>query len=309
MQLAPRKSWFSRLLGNMREHWQLYVMLLPVVAAYVIFAYLPMDGLVIAFQNFAPRLGIWGSKWVGLKYFKDFFNDIYFTRLMRNTFMLNVYDIIVGFPAPIILAILLNELRSRKARATFQTMMYLPYFISMVVLCGIIREFCDRDGVINDIVAAMGGERSSLLMNPMLFKPIFILTNMWQYAGWNSIIYMAAMGSIDTSLYDAAWVDGCGRLRQVWHVTLPGILPTIVIMFILRVGNIMTVGFEKVILLYNSMTMETADVISSYVYRRGIMEANFSYATAVGMFNAVLNCVFLFAANYLSRKATDQSLW
>ena len=309
MQLAPEKPWFSRLLRNMREHWQLYLMLLPVVAAYVIFAYLPMGGLIIAFQNFAPRLGIWGSKWVGLKYFRDFFNDVYFFRLMRNTFMLNVYDIIVGFPAPIILAILLNELRSRRVRATFQTMMYLPYFISMVVLCGIIREFCDRDGVINDIIAAMGGQRSSLLMNPKLFKPIFILTNMWQYAGWNSIIYMAAMGSIDTSLYDAACVDGCGRLRQVWHVTLPGILPTIVIMFILRVGNIMTVGFEKVILLYNSMTMETADVISSYVYRRGIMEANFSYATAVGMFNAVLNCVFLFMANYLSRKATDQSLW
>lgn len=309
MQLAPEKPWFSRLLRNMREHWQLYLMLLPVVAAYVIFAYLPMGGLIIAFQNFAPRLGIWGSKWVGLKYFRDFFNDVYFFRLMRNTFMLNVYDIIVGFPAPIILAILLNELRSRRVRATFQTMMYLPYFISMVVLCGIIREFCDRDGVINDIIAAMGGQRSSLLMNPKLFKPIFILTNMWQYAGWNSIIYMAAMGSIDTSLYDAACVDGCGRLRQVWHVTLPGILSTIVIMFILRVGNIMTVGFEKVILLYNSMTMETADVISSYVYRRGIMEANFSYATAVGMFNAVLNCVFLFMANYLSRKATDQSLW
>lgn len=309
MQASSKKPYFVRLGKNMREHWQIYLMILPVVAAYIIFAYVPMGGLVIAFENFAPRLGIWQSKWVGFKYFLDFFNDMYFFRLIRNTFMLNVYDIIVGFPAPIIVALLLNEMRSRKTRATFQTMMYLPYFISMIVLCGIIREFCDRDGAINDLIAYFGGERSGLLMNPLLFKPIFIISNMWQYAGWNSIIYMAAMSSIGTELYDAAYVDGCGRFRQTIHVTLPGILPTIIIMFILRIGNIMTVGYEKVILLYNSMTMETADVISSYVYRRGIMEANFSYATAVGMFNSVLNCVFLFAANYFSRKTTEESLW
>lgn len=287
----------------------IYLMLLPVVAAYIIFAYMPMGGLVIAFKNFAPRLGFFRSKWVGFKYFIDFFNDMYFWRLMRNTFLLNVYDIIIGFPAPIVIAILLNEVRSRKARATYQTMMYLPYFISMVVLCGIIRDFADRDGVINDLIVLFGGERISMMMEPVLFKPIFVLTNMWQYAGWNSIIYMAAMSSISTELYDAAYVDGCNRFAQTIHVTIPGILPTIVIMFILRIGNIMTVGFEKVILLYNPMTMETADVISSYVYRRGIMENNFSYATAVGMFNSVLNCVFLFAANYLSRKFTEQSLW
>lgn len=309
MQPARKEGYFPRLGRNIREHWQIYLMLLPVVAAYIIFAYFPMGGLVIAFQNFAPRLGIAGSKWVGLKYFQNFFNDMFFFRLMRNTFMLNVYDIIVGFPAPIVIALLLNEVRSRKVRATYQTMMYLPYFISMVVICGIIVEFCDRDGVINDIIEVFGIERSGLLMKPQLFKPIFVLTNMWQYAGWNSIIYMAAMSSIDTELYDAAFVDGCGRFRQTLHVTIPGIVPTIIIMLILRIGNIMTVGFEKVILLYNSLTYETADVISSYVYRRGIMEANFSYATAVGMFNSVLNCLFLFAANFVSRKVTEQSLF
>lgn len=309
MQPVRKERYLPRLSRNIREHWQIYLMLLPVVAAYIIFSYFPMGGLVIAFQNFAPRLGIAGSKWVGLKYFQNFFNDMFFLRLMRNTFMLNVYDIIIGFPAPIIIALLLNEIRSRKVRATYQTMMYLPYFISMVVICGIIVEFCDRDGVINDVIEIFGFERSSLLMKPNLFKPIFVLTNMWQYAGWNSIIYMAAMSSIDTELYDAAFVDGCGRFRQTLHVTIPGIVPTIIIMLILRIGNIMTVGFEKVILLYNSLTYETADVISSYVYRRGIMEANFSYATAVGMFNSVLNCLFLFAANFISRKVTEQSLF
>ena len=309
MQNARKRGLIAALGKNMREHWQLYLMILPVLAAFVIFAYIPMGGLVIAFQKFAPRLGIMRSKWVGFKWFSDFFHDVYFFRLMRNTFMLNVYDIIVGFPAPIVLAILLNEVGLRKVRATFQTMMYLPYFISMIVLCGIIHEFCDRDGVVNDLIAFFGGQRSGLLTKPLLFKPIFILTNMWQYAGWNSIIYMAAMSSIDAELYDAAYVDGCGRLRQTIHVTLPGLLPTIIIMFILRIGNIMTVGFEKVILLYNAMTLESADVISSYVYRRGIMEANYSYATAVGLFNSVLNCAFLFGANYLSRRSTEESLW
>lgn len=309
--MAQQKSrrFGTRLCANIRKHWMVYLMLLPVVAAYILFAYFPMGGLVIAFKNFAPRLGLWRSKWVGCKYFLDFFSDMFFPRLIRNTFMLNVYDIIIGFPAPIIIALLLNEVRSRKIRATYQTMMYLPYFISTVVLCGIIREFCDRDGVINDIIVLLGGARSGILSNPALFKPVFVISNLWTYAGWNSIIYMAAMSAIDTELYDAAYVDGCGRFRQTLHVTIPGIVPTIIIMLILRIGNIMTVGFEKVILLYNSLTYETADVISSYVYRRGIMEANYSYATAVGMFNSILNCLFLFGANYLSRKLTDQSLW
>ncbi len=295
--------------ANIVRHWQIYLMLLPVVAAYILFAYVPMGGLVISFQNYAPRLGILGSKWVGLKYFIDFFHDMFFGRLIRNTLMINVLDILVCFPAPILIALMLNELRSRRARATLQTMMYLPYFISMIVICGIIVEFCDRDGVINDLIAALGGERRGLLSDPSAFQPIYVLSNLWQTAGWNSIIYMAAMSAIDTSLYDAAYVDGCGAMGRMWHVTLPGILPTIIIMLILRIGSIMTVGYEKIILLYNPMTYETADVISSYVYRRGIMEANYSYATAVGMFNSVLNCLFLLGANYLSRKTVEESLW
>mgnify|MGYP004460814323 CR=1 FL=1 len=305
----PRESFGARLIKNIRQRPAIYVMLLFVVAAFIIFAYVPMGGLIIAFQKYAPRLGIAGSKWVGFKWFLEFFNDMFFFRLIRNTFTINLLDILVGFPMPILLAVMMNALRSRRAKATLQTMMYLPYFISMIVICGIISDFCARDGIINDLIAAFGGQRTGLLNEPAAFQPIYVLSNLWQMAGWNSIIYMAAMSAIDASLYDAAYVDGCGKLRQMWHVTLPGILPTIIIMLILRIGNMFTVGYEKIILLYNPMTYETADVISSYVYRRGIEESNFSYATAIGLFNSVLNCVFLFAANALSRRATEQSLW
>ena len=307
--VRPRESFGARLIKNIRQRPAIYVMLLFVVAAFIIFAYVPMGGLVIAFQKYAPRLGIAGSKWVGFKWFLEFFNDMFFFRLIRNTFTINLLDILVGFPMPILLAVMMNALRSRRAKATLQTMMYLPYFISMIVICGIISDFCARDGIINDLIAAFGGQRTGLLNEPAAFQPIYVLSNLWQMAGWNSIIYMAAMSAIDASLYDAAYVDGCGKLRQMWHVTLPGILPTIIIMLILRIGNMFTVGYEKIILLYNPMTYETADVISSYVYRRGIEESNFSYATAIGLFNSVLNCVFLFAANALSRRATEQSLW
>ena len=305
----PRESFGARLIKNIRQRPAIYVMLLFVVAAFIIFAYVPMGGLIIAFQKYAPRLGIAGSKWVGFKWFLEFFNDMFFFRLIRNTFTINLLDILVGFPMPILLAVMMNALRSRRAKATLQTMMYLPYFISMIVICGIISDFCARDGIINDLIAAFGGQRTGLLNEPAAFQPIYVLSNLWQMAGWNSIIYMAAMSAIDASLYDAAYVDGCGKLRQMWHVTLPGILPTIIIMLILRIGNMFTVGYEKIILLYNPMTYETVDVISSYVYRRGIEESNFSYATAIGLFNSVLNCVFLFAANALSRRATEQSLW
>lgn len=284
-------------------------MALPILLYYVVFCYIPMGGLLMGFQNYQPRAGILGSDFVGLKHFKDFFQDMYFGRLMRNTFMLNVYDIIIGFPAPIILALLLNELTGKKFKGGIQTMIYMPNFISLVVLCGMILDFCATEGVVNSILGLFGIESRNLLQDPKLFKPIFVATNLWQYAGWNSIIYMAAISGINTELYDAAYVDGCGRWKRLFYVTLPGLFPTIVIMFILRIGNIMTVGFEKVILLYNPLTYETADVISSYVYRRGIMEANYGYATAVGLFNSLINFAFLWFANRLSRKLTDQSLW
>lgn len=299
----------ARLKHDLLKFKYAYIMLIPVVAYYVVFQYVPMAGIIMAFKKFSPRLGIFGSEWVGLKYILDFFHDMYFTRLISNTFFLNVFDIIIGFPAPIILAIMLNELTSRKFKGAVQTALYLPHFISIIVLCGITITFTQREGVINDLMAIFGMPRSSLLQNPFLFKPIFIITNLWQYAGFSSIIYMAAMAGINQELYDAAYVDGCGRFKRMIHVTISGIMPTIIIMLILRVGNIMTVGFEKVVLLYNPLTYETADVISSYVFRRGIMEANYSYATAVGLFNSVINFAFLYISNWVSRRVTDESLW
>lgn len=298
-----------RLKKDIAIHPWIYLMFLPVAAFYIVFCYVPMGGAIIAFNDFSPRTGILGSEWVGFQWFIEFFNDIYFTRLMRNTFLLNVYDIIIGFPTPIIIAIMLNELRGKLYKNIVQTMMYMPNFISLVVLCGIIKDFCVTEGVVNDVLAWFGLEPVNWMLEQAAFKPIFIVSNLWQYAGWSSIIYIAALSSVSQELYDAADVDGCGRFKKMIHVTLPALMPTIVIMFILRLGNIMTVGFEKVILLYNPLTYETADVISSYVYRRGVLEANYSYATAVGLFNSLLNFGFLLFANWLSRRYTEQSLW
>lgn len=299
----------KKIAKDIKKHKLIYAMAIPVLLFYIIFCYVPMGGLIMAFQNYRPSQGIMNSAWVGLQHFIDFFKDMNFGRLMRNTFLLNIYDIIIGFPAPIIIALLLNELRGKFVKGGIQTAIYMPNFISLVVLCGMIVDFCATEGVVNSILSMFGLEPGNLLQDAKLFKPIFIITNLWQYAGWNSIIYMAAISGINTELYDAAYVDGCGRWKRLWHVTLPGLIPTIIIMFILRIGNIMTVGYEKVILLYNPLTYETADVISSYVYRRGIQEANYGYATAVGLFNSLINFVFLWGTNKLSRKLTDQSLW
>jgi putative aldouronate transport system permease protein len=294
---------------DFKKNYQVYLLFVPAFIFYLVFCYAPMGGIIIGFMDYNPRRGIAGSDWVGFKHFLEFFNHLYFFRLMRNTFMLNVYDIIVGFPAPIILALVLNELTKRSFKSIIQTILYIPYFISLVVLCGIIIQFMSTEGVINDIIGAFGLVPRNWMLEASWFKPIFIISNMWQYAGWSSIVYMAALASVDPELYDAAYIDGCGRFRRILHVTLPGITSVIVIMLILRLGNLMSVGFEKVILLYNPLTFESADVISSYVYRRGLLEANYSFATAIGLFNSFLNFVFLWLANWLSRKFNEYSLW
>lgn len=299
----------KKIVKDIQKHKLIYAMAIPVLLYYLIFFYLPMGGIVMAFQNFRPSLGISGSDWVGLKHFFDFFQDRNFWTLMRNTFKMSFYDIIIGFPAPIIIALLLNELKSKFFKSGIQTAIYMPNFIAMVVLCGMIVDFCATEGVVNSVLATFGIEPKNLLMDSKMFLPIYLITNVWQYAGWNSIIYMAAITGINTELYDAAYVDGCGRFKRLWHVTLPGLLPTIVIMLVLRFGSIMTVGFEKILLIYNPLTYETADVISTYVYRLGLHGGNYSYATAVGLFNSVINFVFLWGANKLSRKVSDQSLW
>lgn len=287
----------------------IYLLSLFGIAYYIIFKYVPMYGAIIAFKDYVPSKGIVDSPWVGFKHFADFFSSHYFWRILRNTLLINVYELIFAFPAPIILALLLNEVRRSFFKRMVQTVTYLPHFVSLVVICGMIVDFSQKAGLFNTIIAWFGGERENLLLNADLFRTIFVSSGIWQGIGWGSIIYLAALSSIDTQLYDAATVDGANRWKQMLHVTLPGIMPTIVILLILQIGGMMNVGFEKIILLYNSQTYETADVISSFVYRRGILEANYSYSTAVGLFNSAVNFALLILANRISRKVNETSLW
>lgn len=287
----------------------LYLMFLPVLAYYVIFHYGPMYGLQIAFKDFRPGLGILGSPWIGLDNFIEFFNAHRFDRLIRNTVQLNLYELIFGFPAPIILALLLNEVKNKYFKRTVQTVSYLPHFISTIVMCGMVLDFVSYEGIITDIVTFFGGERVSLLSKSDNFRSIFVASSIWQGAGWGSIVYFAAISSIDPELYQAAIVDGANRFRQAIHITIPGIMPTIIILFILNMGRLMNVNFEKVILLYSPAIYETADVISSYIYRKGLVEMKLSFSAAVGLFNSLINFIFLLTANYIIRRFSETSLW
>lgn len=286
-----------------------YLMILPVLAFFITFAYLPMYGLIIAFQDFRVHLGISGSRWVGFRHFEAFFNDPFFFRLLRNTFSISILSIIFGFPAPIILAILLNEVRNTVFKRTVQTITYMPFFISMVVVCSLIVNFSSVNGIFSQISVFFGGEPRNFLMHPQYFYPIFVLSGIWETIGWNSIIFLAALASIDQEQYEAAYIDGAGRFRRIWSITLPNLFPIIMVLFILRMGGILNVGFEKIILLYNPNTFQVADVISTFVYRRGIHGGAFSFATAVGLFNSVVNVFFLVIANTLSRKFSENSLF
>lgn len=287
----------------------LYLMILPVLLFYLIFHYKPMYGAIIAFKDFSPIKGILGSNWIGFKHFYDFFDSYYFWRILKNTLAISISSLIFGFPAPIILALLINELRSKLFSRTIQTITYMPHFISLVVICGLIKEFTADTGIINYVMGLFGGDRVTMLNKPELFVPIYVTSGMWQEIGWGSIIYLASLAGIDPQLYEAATIDGAGRWRQTWNVTLPGIMHTIIILLILRIGNIMNVGFEKIILLYNPVIYETSDVISTFVYRRGILEFSFSFSAAVGLFNSVINCFLLIGANWFSKKFNETSLW
>lgn len=294
---------------DFRRNKNLYFMVLPVIAFYIIFHYGPMYGALIAFKDYRPAKGIIGSDWVGFKHFIVFFQNHYFTRILCNTIIINIYSLIFGFPAPIILALMLNEIRNKFFKSCVQTISYLPHFISLVVVCGIIADFTGRSGIITQIVAVFGGDHSPLLQKPELFRAIYVSSDIWQQIGWNTIIYLASLTGIDPTTYEAATIDGAGRWRKMIDITIPGILPTIVILFIMRMGNIMNVGFEKIILLYNPLTYETADVISSYVYRKGILESSWSFSSAVGLFNSGINFFFLITSNWISKRLNETSLW
>ena len=300
-------------MNTIKKDWKrnraLYIMIIPVLLFYILFHYKPMYGAIIAFMDYNPRLGIKGSDWVGFEHFIRFFQSPYFFRVLKNTVLLSVYGIIWGFPAPIILALLLNEVSQMKFKKTVQTITYIPHFISLVVVTGIIKDFTQSTGFINDIIVAFGGERTSLIQNPALYRTIYIVSDIWQEIGWGSIIYLSALSGIDQQLYEAASIDGADRFKKLINVTIPSIMPTIVIMLILRLGQILGSSYEKTILLYNEATYETADVIASYIYRVGILERNWSYSTAIGLFNSAVNLIFILAANKISKKFNDTSLW
>lgn len=302
---AIKNPFFYELIKNK----YLYIMALPGLLYFLIFCYFPMYGAVIAFKDYAPALGILKSPWAGFDNFIKFFNSVNFKSVLSNTIVLSLYGMVVGFPLPIIFALLLNELRLKKFKSFVQTVTYIPHFISMVVVCGIIVNFSMKEGLFNTILGYFGVPAENLLLKPELFKSIYVFSSVWQETGWDSIIYLAALTGIDSTFYEAADVDGAGRWRKMFYITIPGILPTIVIVLILKLGNIMNVGFEKVILLYNSITRDSADVISSYVYRKGIIDYDYSFATAVGLFNSVANVIVLTLANTISRKVSESSLW
>ena len=300
----------SKIASDFKKFKYIYIMLIPLVLYYAIFHYQPMYGAIIAFKNFKPVLGILGSKWIGFRNFIDFFQSPYFVRVLKNTIIISLYSIIFGFPAPILLAVLLNEIRSSIFKRTVQSLTYLPHFLSMVVICGMIVQFTATNGIITKFVNLLVDQgKGGLIANPNYFRGIYVVSGIWLQVGWGSIIYLAAISGIDQQQYESAHMDGANKFRMIWHITLPGIMPTVVILFILRIGNIMSVGWMKIMLLYSPLTYEKADVISTYVYRKGITEMQLSFATAVGLFNSIINFMLLIIANKISRKVNETSLW
>jgi len=299
----------TRLKADLKKNYPLYLLLLPVLIYYIIFYYKPMYGALIAFKEYQPALGIADSPWVGLEQFRKFFANPDFVRILRNTLTISISTIVFGFPAPIILALMFNELRSKKFKSIAQTVSYLPHFISLVVVCGLVKNFVSPNGFIYDMVVALGGQEQALLNRQELYVPIYVLSGIWQEVGWNSIIYIAALSGIDQELYEAAKIDGAGRWKQTLNVTLPGIAPTIIIMLILKMGTLLSVGYEKTILLYNPLIYETSDIISSYVYRVGIGQQSWSYSSAVGLLNSIVNFAIIMTVNKISAKCSETSLW
>ena len=285
-------------------------MFLPVFLYYVIFRYGPMFGLSIAFKKYNAFVGFDKSPWVGFKFFEQFFNSIYLWRLVRNTLLINLYDLLFNFPAAIVLALLINEVQNRRFKKIVQTITYLPYFISSVVIASMVVQFLSpSSGIVNNLIAAMGGERQYFMVQPDAFRTIYTLMNTWKSIGWNSIIFLAAISGINGELYEACMVDGGGYLRRMWHITLPGIAGTIVVLLIKRLGHIMDAGYETILLLQNNANLETSDVIGTYVYRRGLKGGEYSYGTAVGMFQSVIGFALVIFANWLSRRYSETSLW
>lgn len=315
---SVRKYSFRRELArSLRKNWALYLLVIPALLYFIIFLYWPMYGVVIAFKDFSPSKGILGSPWASVrgtqnvfKHFNNFFSSIHFHRTLRNTILISLYTLAVGFPIPLFLSILINELQNKRFKQFVQTVTYLPHFISTIVLCGMLWIFMRYDtGLFNILRAKMGMPSINFLNEGAYFKSIYVWSGIWQNAGWGTIIYMATLSSLDTQMYEAAMIDGASRVQTVWYITLPCLMPTAIMLLILDCGSFMSVGFEKVFALQTDLTLEQSDVISTLVYRKGIQETSYSFSAAVGLFNSVINCTLLLTVNFISRKAANISLF
>lgn len=305
-----RKIRKQKIIKILRRDWQLYLLCVPALWFVFLFDYGPMYGLQIAFRNFSPSKGIWGSDWVGMQNFIRFFQSPQFLTVLKNTLSISVYSLVAGFPFPILLALIVNQVRKKRFQKTFQMAVYAPHFISVVVLCGMLSVFLSPStGIINNIMSSLGLERIHFLAEPKMFAHIFVWSDIWQNTGWGMIIYLAALTSISPELYEAAKIDGASKLQCIRHVDIPGILPQIVILFIMRTGSFMNVGFQKAFLLQNALNQETSEIISTYVYKVGLLNAQFSYSTAIGLFNTVINVILILSVNKLCKALNETSLW
>lgn len=302
---VPKITWRKAI----KRDWQLYSLIAIPVLYLLIFRYIPMVGNVIAFRTFIPGGSLFGEEWVGMYYIKQFISDPTFWQVFKNTIFLGGLSLIFGFPLPIILALLINEVKNTKFKKFVQTASYLPHFLSIVIISGMIMNLLSASGAINTIIKALGGTSITFLQKASWFRPVYVISEIWQNTGWGTILYLAALTGISTDLYEAAKMDGANRWQQTLHITIPGILPTIITILVLNVGSFLGVGFEKILLLYNPMTYETADVVSTYLYRVGLQSSNFSYATAIGLFQSIIGFVLVMSANYISRKLVKTSLW
>ena len=295
--------------NEFRRNYDLYLLIAPASIFFIIFRYWPMYGVQIAFRDYIVTEGIWGSPWVGIEHFQRFFRSYYFSDVLSNTLGLSFYQLIVGFPMSIILALLLNEVKNMSFKKFVQTVSYAPHFISTVVMVGMLVIFLEPKGLVNNLLSPFLSQRVSFMSEKIFFKSIYVFSGVWQNTGWGSIIYLAALAGINRELYEASGIDGATRLQKILHITIPGIMPTAVIMLILNVGRIMSIGFEKVFLMQNPLNIESSEIISTYVYKMGLLGGQYSFAAAVGLFNALINFVLLLSVNKLARKLGDSSLW
>lgn len=310
MKMVKKGRLWGRLWRDMRKNWLLWLMFLPVFIYYLIFSYVPMYGILLAFKKFRAKKGVLGSPWVGLANFERFFEGYNFELLLKNTLGLSVYGLLLGFPITIAFALMLNYLRQKKLKKSVQLVSYAPHFISTVVICGMITIFLDPTfGIVNKLLGMIGVGPIAFLSEPGMFKTIYVISDIWQGMGWNAIIYISALAGVDYELHEAAIIDGATKLQRMRHVDIPSIRPTITMMLILQLGSIMSIGFEKVYLLQNSLNFAASDIISTYVYRVGLVNSDYGYSTAVGLFNTLINLAILVVANGVSRKVTGEGLW